>query len=116
MRSPSAKVLLNLVNIFKAGPGRDTDGGVQYPYPTLPTLANVPCTAQATGSGEIEDQGRITKITEWKMIFGSYLGISPRDQMVWQDPQGVSHTAFAKADRDEAGRGSAFTVFAEERV
>jgi hypothetical protein len=104
------------VNIYKAGPGRDTDGGVEYPYPSLPSYANVPCTAQPVSSEEVEDAGRITKIVTWKMIFGSFLGLSPRDQLVWQDPAGTAHTAFAKADRDEAGRGAAFTVFAEERV
>lgn len=116
MRSPSARVLIQRVNIFKAGPGRDTDGGVQYPYPALPTYPNTPCTAQPIHVEETEDQGRITKIVDWKMMFGSYLGLSPRDQLVWLDPTGTSHSAFAKADRDEAGRGGAFTIYAEERV
>ena len=115
MRSPSSRVLTNRVDIYKSTSGRDTDGGVVFSYPALPSFRAAPCTVQPHSSAETEDQGRITKIVIYKIMFGSYLGLSPRDLIVWVDPQGVTHRIFANADRDEAGRGAAWTVFAEER-
>lgn len=114
MRSPSAKVLDNTCDIYQSSAGRDADGGVQFPYPTLPTYAQVPCTAQAQGFSEIEDQGRITQIVEWKIMFGSFIGLSSRDKIVWTAADGP-HIAFVEADRDDVGRGAAFVVRATER-
>jgi hypothetical protein len=116
MRSPSARVLYNRVDAYQAGSGRDADGGVVEPYPSLPTYKAMPCTAQPVHSMEIEDQQRITKITEWRFIFRAYLGLNLRDKLIWQDPAGTIHAAYVTADRDEAGRGAAFSVYAEERV
>jgi hypothetical protein len=116
MRSPSAKVLYNRVDVYSAASGRDTDGGVTEPYPSIPTFPGVFCTVQPVSASEIEDQQRITKITEYKIMFSSYLAINPRDKIVWQDPQGTIHLIYAKANRDEAGRNAAYTVFGEERV
>ena len=115
MRNPTSRVLTNRVDIYQSTVGRDADGGVQFPYPTTPTFKQVPCTVQPTGADEIEDQGRITKITSYKIMFGQPITLSPRDKIVWVDNLGATHLIFARADRDEAGRGAAFTVFCEER-
>ena len=117
MRSPSARVLINRVDVYVAGPGRDSDGGVQFPYPPAPTMKGVACTVQPGATGEIVDeQQRIAKLTEYKIMFASPINLSPRDKIVWVDAGGVTRTLFVEADRDEAGRGAAFTVHATERV
>ena len=116
MRNPSARVLINRVNIYAAIPGRDVDGGVQFPYPPMPTYVKQPCTVQPISASEIEDQGRITMIRGYKIMFGVPIALSPRDKIVWVDNVGNTRNIFVQANRDEAGRGAAFTVYAEERV
>jgi hypothetical protein len=116
MRSPSSRVLINRVDIYVATPGRDSDGGVQFPYPASLAMRGVACTVQPQVVAEIEDQGRVTKITEFKIIFGTPQNLSPKDKIVWVDNAGVTRLMFVEADRDEAGRGAAFTVHATERV
>lgn len=117
MRSPSAKVLRNRCDIYPSTPGRDADGGVQFPYAATPQFSQVPCTAQAITFAEVEDQAnRITQVTEWKIIFGAFIAVSPRDKLIFADGGDVLHTAFVEASRDEANRGAAFTIRAVERV
>lgn len=116
MIGPSPACFPNTVDVYQSYAGRDTDGGIQFPYPVPPSLPAVPCSVQAVSSTETEDQGRITKIVTYEVMFGSFLGLSPRDMIVYRDPGGIAHFLFAKADRDEAGRWAAFTVFCEERV
>lgn len=117
MRSPSAKVLINRCNIFLAsGAGRDTDGGVTFPYPSIPTLANVPCTAQPVSTFEVEDQQRITMMTQWRIMFGAFVPVSPKDQITFLDGGGVLRTVIVDAERDEAGRNAAFSIYATERL
>jgi hypothetical protein len=64
----------------------------------------------------VEDQGRITQRVGWLLIFGSYLGLSPKDKILLMDAGGVLHTMFVEASRDNAGRDAAYSVRAEERV
>lgn len=116
MRSPSARVLINRVNIFQSMSARDNDGGPQYPYPSKPTYLNQACTVQPIGAAEVEDQGRITMIRSYKIMFGVPIALNPRDKIVWVDNVGNTRNIFVQANRDEAGRGAAFTVYAEERV
>ncbi len=117
VRGPSSRVLVNRVDIYVASPGRDADGGVQFPYPSTPTMRQVACTVQPGMTVEIEgEQQRITKLTEYKIMFASPQNLSPRDKIVWVDASGATRDLFVEADRDEAGRGAAFTVHATERV
>jgi len=90
---------------------------VQFTYPTAPTYPQVPCTAQAQGFAEVvDDQQRITQIVEWKILLGTAIVVSPRDKLVFIDQADGIHTMFVEASRDEAGRGSAFTIRAVERT
>ena len=117
MRSPSSRVLVNTIDIYVANPGRDTDGGVQFPFPSIPTYSSVPCTAQPQDFGEvIDDQGRITQLVEWKIMLGTNIVVNPRDMLVFRDQADGMHTMYVEASRDEAGRGAAFTIRAVERT
>ncbi len=117
MRSPSAKVLEDRCNIYLvSGPGRDSDGGVTFPYPSIPTLANVPCTTQPVSTAEVEGQSRITMMTQWRIMFGAFVPVSPKDQITFLDGGGVLRTVIVDAERDEAGRGAAFSIYATERI
>ena len=117
MRSPSARVLKNRADIYVSISGRDNDGGVTFPYPVTPTISQEPCSAQAMAFYEdVGQDGRITMVTEWKLIFADSITVSPRDKIVTVDPLGVVRTLYVEAGRDNAGRDSAFTVSAIERV
>ncbi len=109
-------MLDNRADIYLSTSGRGTDGGVTYPYPSTPTYRQVPCSAQAMGFFEDSGQdGRITQVTEWKLIFAMAINVTPRDKIVTVDPQGVTRTMYVEAARDNAGRNAAFTVRAIER-
>lgn len=117
MRSPTARILINSVNVFKATMGRDTDGGVSYTYPTSPSLAGWKCSVQFGGVAEVvDDQNRVAQVNQYSIISASNPGVSPRDKLVWIDNGGVTRTLFAQATTDEAGRGAAFVVHAIERL
>ena len=116
MLSPSSMVLINRCDIYPAVTGRDVDGGTTYTYPTR-TGASVPCSIQAQGVLEIiDDQQRITQLGEYKIMFANQQAVKPRDKIVYVDPLGVMRELFVEAQRDEAGRGAAFTVRATERI
>ena len=55
-------------------------------------------------------------LVEWKIIFAKYQVINPRDMISFTDPQGVKHAVFVEAERDNAGRNSAYSVRAIEHV
>jgi hypothetical protein len=119
VRSPSAKVLANRCDIYVANSQTRSDavGGVEFIYPPTPTYSNVPCTAQAMEFEEIVDeQERITQFMHWKFIFGNQQSVNPRDMIIYLDSLGNSHTIYATAQRDEAGRGAAFTIKAVEKI
>ena len=116
MLSPSSMVLINRCDIYPAVTGRDVDGGTAYTYPTR-TGASVPCSIQAQGVIEVvDDQQRVTQLNEYKVMFANQQDVSPRDKLVYVDAGGVTRELFVEAQRDEAGRGAAFTVRATERI
>lgn len=119
MRSPSARVLKDRIDIFQAirPVGADSAGGVVFIYPPTPTFSQVACTIQAVEILEIVDeQERITQYKSYKIMFASQQRVSPRDKGIYVDTLGVQRTLFAEVQRDEAGRGAAFTVRWNEKV
>jgi hypothetical protein len=119
MRSPSAKVCTNRCDIYVAANPTTADiaGGMVFAYPSAPTARQVPCTIQATMIREVVDeQDRITQVLEYKVMFAGFQNVSPRDKLLYQDPAGTTHTLFVEVQRDEAGRGAAFTVRATEKI
>lgn len=116
MRSPSARCLINHVDVYVAVIGRDKDGGTIYTYPVL-TFPSVACTVQAQGFAEVvDDQQRVTKQVDYKIMFAQPMNLQPRAKIIWADSTGSLHYLFYAADRDEAGRGAAFTVHAMENT
>jgi hypothetical protein len=116
MRSPSAKVLKNTCNIFVAAAGRDAEGGVQFPYPPTPAFANVSCSIQPKATEVFDEQKRITQLTVYHIIFGQVYPLNPRDMIQYTDASGVLRTIFVESIEDQAGRGAAFRVYAQERL
>ena len=117
MRHPSARVLANRVNIYVAVASLDADRAPQYTYPTL-TYSNEPCTVQPVGTAEdTESQTRVSQTTQFRLIFSRELNLSPRAQILWTDTTGTVRTMFVETGKIvQAGRGSAFTVTAQERL
>lgn len=104
------------MNIWDAVQTQDVDGGPQYTYPSV-TRANVPASCQAGEVAElIDEQGRVTRMLEYKVVFAFNPGVTARDQITFTDSAGQSHILFAQATRDEAGRGSTWIVRAIEKL
>lgn len=114
MRSPSGRILDQTVDVYATAAGSDADGGPRFtPSGGATTLA---CSAQPGEFFETQENSRVTKQREWRLIFGVPVSISPKDQIIHVDRAGISHTLFAEADRDEAGRGGAYSIRAVEKV
>lgn len=116
MRSPSARVLVNTCDIYSGTPTQDMGGGPQWSYPALPTLPRQACSAQPVEVQEIAENDRVTRLRIWEVMFAATTNTKARDKLVITDRQGVQHVAFAHDEQDQAGRGSAFIVYAEERL
>ena len=116
MRSPSARVLINTADVYRAMPGQDVDGGPSYNYPPAATHRDCPCSAQPVATEEIIDQGRILRQTQWEVMFDRSVSVGNRDKLVITDPNGRKHTAFVEIKQDQAGRGAAYVVYALEKI
>lgn len=88
-----------------------------FVYPSTPTFPQVACTIQADEIIEVVDeQDRITQRLSYKIMFAHQQPVTPRDMGVYVDKLGVQRTLFAEVQRDEAGRGAAFTVRWTEKI
>ncbi len=116
MRGPSARVLENQIDIYAETIGRDVDGGVVYSYPSAPTYGGVAASVQPKATEIVDEQDRVTRIVTYLIIIGQPLILSSRSKILWTDSAGVLHTIIYEADRDNAGRGAAFTYYGVERL
>lgn len=118
MRSPSSRILDQVIDYYNASPAQDVDGGVQFTYPLIPTLRSVPCSVQAEKVDQFFDpeQQRLTQERYYKIILGQSIAPNPKDKFIYIDHQGVSHTIFAHVERDDVGKGAVFVVFGIEKI
>jgi hypothetical protein len=119
MRGPSARVTINRVDIYNAlkSPQADSNGGPVWTYPSVPTFTQVHCTVQAVGLSEgVDAQERVTQFVEWLLMFNANQPVKARDQIIYRDKAGVTHTIFVETLKDNASRGGAFTVRGLEKV
>lgn len=113
MRSPSPRVVKDLVDIYPAVSGPDIDGQPQYLYPT-PSYLQQLASVQYIDTGEVEELNRVSQVNRYDVIFRSDVMTTPRDKIVWVE-RGVTHNLIVQANPpSEAGRGSAFIVRAWE--
>ncbi len=117
MRSPSGRCLINTVDIYRGVKSQDVDGGYKLTYPTV-TYAQVPCTVQVYEMIEQfdEQQNRITQALTYHIMTGTPCIVNARDKIIYIDFSFVVHTLQAQVNRDEAGRGAAFTIRATETL
>ena len=115
MLSPSGQVLENAIDIYRAILGQDSAGGPQYP--DFPSQIAVPCSIQPREVDEIVDeQNRVTQVQYYHVFFSDDPGVRARDMMQYTDARGNTRILFARATRDEGGRGAIFVVRAIERI
>ncbi len=116
MRSPSARCLVNTVDLYPASPTQDRSGGLQYDYPGL-TRRGMPCSVQGKGPGEeVDEAGRITPVNTYHVIFATDPGLTSRDKLIQTDVT-PNRTLFVQGNSpSEAGRGSTFVLVAVERL
>lgn len=116
MRKPSNRVLIQTCQIYVPRPTQDRSGGYVPSYPASPTYRDVPCSAQPGGFTEEFDQGVLVQRKEWRLILKDGYRVANRTKIVFTDAANVSHTLYVMADRDEAGRGAAYSIKAIERI
>lgn len=116
MRKPSSRVLKNTVDLYSGTLTPDTEGGPGWSYPTIPMTANVRCSVQPMETTEvIDEQGRLTQVRDYEIMFASDPGLKPRDKIIWRDVT-PNRTLFYQAVDDQAGREAAFVAKATERL
>ncbi len=112
-RHPSARILRNQVNFFRAVPSQDPDGAPSY---SQVGERSYQCSIQPSKTEVVDEQDRITILTVYELIFAENPNLNPRDKLVWNDiDNGITHTAFCNDTNNEAGRGMAWYVTAVER-
>jgi len=116
MRGPSARILKQTCSIHAATSAQDGGGGHRPTYAAAPTSAGVPCSAQPNGFAEVWDQGQLSVHVSWRLFFATPVLVRPRDMIVFRDDAGITHTVYAEASRDEAGRGGCYSIRATERT
>jgi hypothetical protein len=119
MRGPSARVRDNFVDIYQANqlPQADTNSGPLWTYPPIPTFRRVSCTAQAIGLRmDVDDQERVIQFTEWLFMFNILILVSAKDMIIFKDSADGVHTVFVETEKDNAGRGGAFTIRGLEKI
>ncbi len=117
MRSPSSRILINRVDVYRNISAQDAAGGPQFTYPAAPSLLGLACSVQYRDTGLDEQTfGRLTVVNIYHIIFAIDPKLKPRDKVVWRDADPV-RTLFVESNPpSEAGRRAAFVVRAVERV
>jgi hypothetical protein len=117
-RSPSARALSNVVDLYRFTGTQDADGGVA-PNPYGSALATaVPCSVQPDNPIRFFDEaiGRIVEKTPYNVFFATDYALKADDKIVWVDDTGATRNLFVFGTANEAGKGGTFTVHAEERT
>lgn len=117
MRSPSARCLINRVDLYRFAAVKDTAGGVTgTPYTTAFATA-VPCSVQpaAPERGFDGETGRLIQKTMWNVMFTQDYSLRLDDKVVWVDTAGATRNLYVHGNADQAGRGAAFVAQCEER-
>lgn len=115
MRRPSARVLHNRVDLYRAIPGV-SGTGYKPTYASYPDVVLIPCSVQPVElmAGEEGGPQRVNVISGYRLIFDRDWGMSVRDKLVWTDSLGTTRNLFVETTKDNAGRNAAFSVVAVE--
>lgn len=117
MRKPSARCLVNTVDLYRFTPTMDAAGGITGdPYATA-FAEGVRCSVQpALPVREFDDEGqRLVQKTMYNVMFAANYSLKIDDKIVWVDSASVPHNLYVHGNADQAGRGAAFVVSCEER-
>jgi hypothetical protein len=117
MRSPSARGLINRVDLYRFVPTQDEDAGVAANPYGAPFATSVPCSVQpALPTRELDDNAaKLVDKTTYDVMFATNYSLALEDKIVWVDNVGVTHKLFVRGNADQAGRGGAFVASCEER-
>lgn len=115
MRSPSPRVLFNMVALYRYAPTQDGDAGVgANPYVLLASA--VPCSVQpADSEREFDATGKVVELRRYDIVFAANPGLAANDMIAWTDAGGMTRNLFVSGSADQAGRGACFVVGAQER-
>lgn len=115
MRKPSARVLANRVDLYRAVAGI-SGTGYKPTYSAYPDVVSIPCSVQpvALTAGEEGGPRRVNVISAYRLIFDRDWDMDVRDKLAWTDSLGVTRTLFVETTKDNAGRNAAFSIVAVE--
>ncbi len=116
MRSPSSRILANRVDIYVGTSSQDAEGAPQWTFPAAPTYSQVPSSVQYEAAAIEEENGRITTINTYWLLFGQSIALMSRARVVWTDVSPAKTMFIDGIPPSEAGRDSAFTARAIERI
>src|SRR4051812_28349522 len=111
MRSPSARVLSNTVDLYRFAGTQDADAGVAADPYGAALATSVPCSVQPGDPTRYVDEalGRIVEKTPYHVFFAADPALESDDKIVWVDDAGTTHNLFVSGTANEAGRGGAFS-------
>jgi hypothetical protein len=118
MRSPSARCLINRVDLYRFVATKDAAGGIAgNPYGT-PFATSVACSVQPAAPERTFDfdTGRLIQKNMWNVMFNQDYSLRTDDKIVWVDTAGATRNLFVYGNADQAGRGGAFVAQCEERL
>jgi hypothetical protein len=117
-RSPSPRILTNTVDLYRYTGAQDADGGVAAdPYGTA-LASGVACSVQPDRPRRDLDPstGRLAEKTPYRVYFATDHGLRAGDKIVWVDQTGKTRTLIVAGASDQAGKGGAIAVLAEEAL
>lgn len=117
MRKPSARILVNTVDLYRYTPTKDAAGGVTGDPYTTAFAEGVKCSVQpaAPERGFDNETGRLVQKTMWNVMFTQDYSLRTDDKVVWVDTAGATRNLYVHGNADQAGRGAAFVAQCEER-
>lgn len=118
MRKPSARCLVNRVDLYRFVAVKDAAGGVTGTPYTTAFATGVPCSVQPAAPERIfdPDTGRLIQKNMWNVMFRDNYSLGLDDKIVWVDDASVTRSLFVHGTADQAGRGAAYVVQCEERL
>ena len=116
-RSPSARALSNLCDLYRFLGNQDEDAGLAETQYGAAFATAVPCSVQPDDPIRFLDDrtARIIEKTPYNVFFRTDYSLASNDRITWVDDTGTTRNLYVFGTANQAGKGGAFVVTAEER-
>lgn len=116
--SPSLMGLSNRVSLYRFTGAQDPDAGLATDSYDPAFATAVPCSVQPDEPMRYFDEntGRIAEKTPYDVFFVTDYSLRAHDKIVWVDNTGTTRNLIVFGSANQAGKGAAFVVHAEEQL